>query len=583
MAEERVQRRLAAIVCADVVGYSAMMGRDETGTLSCLKALRAEFLHPKVAEYGGRIVKTTGDGTLIEFASAVDAAQHAIDVQRGLRERNAVLPEEQQIRLRLGINVGDIIIDDDDIYGDGVNVAARLEGLAEPGGICISGTVFDQIGTKLELSVEDLGPQSVKNIAQPVRCYRVLLQPGDIAETQLSATLWEKPAIAVLPFQNMSGDPDQEYFADGLTEDILTALSRWRSFPVIARNSTFAYKGQSPDIREVGKALNARYVLEGSVRKAGNRARITAQLINTATGHHVWAERYDRQIDDIFALQDEITARIAAIIEPAIAAAEHKQLATRPPRELSAWDLCIQGQYLIYESTRDSNRRAREKFEQAIEIDPGYARAWCGLAYTHMHDLRLGYAESREESGKRALDAARRAVQLDDTDSDAHTFLGRALHGVVGQTEDALEAFRRALSLNPQNTTATMSMGIVYAFKKDEPEEGIRWLEKALEINPLDPRGFIIKTHLAIANICAGNYERSAELARDAIRQRADYLESRAALASALGYLDRNLDAAQAIGELRDRVAEYAESYPLWGETTKNTVLTGLRKAGLIE
>jgi adenylate cyclase len=392
----------------------------------------------------------------------------------------------------------------------------------------------------------------------------------------------DRPSVAVLPFLNISGDLSQDYFADGLTEDIITALSRWRSFPVIARNSTFAYKGQSPDIREVGKALGARYVVEGSVRKADKRVRVTAQVINARTGHQIWAERYDRKINDIFALQDEITARIAAIVEPAIAGAEQKQLAAQPPRELSAWDLCIQGQYLISESTKESNQRAREKFKKAIEIDPKYARAWSGLAYTHMHDLRLGYAESREEARRSALDAAQRAVQLDDADSDAHTFLGRALH-VSGQSENGLEAIRHALTLNPFNTSAMMSMGVIYAFKMNKAEEGIRWLEKALEINPLDPRSFILKTHLAVANICARKYETATELARDAIRQRSNYLESHAALASALGYLDRTLEAAQAIGEFRDRVVEYAKSYPLWDETTKNTVLTGLRKAGLIE
>jgi TolB-like protein/Flp pilus assembly protein TadD len=403
-----------------------------------------------------------------------------------------------------------------------------------------------------------------------------------MAPPSVDIDIYRRPALAVLPFANISGDSEQDYFADGLTEDIITALSRCRAFPVISRHSTFAYKGKSPDIREVGKALGARYVVQGSVRKAGNRVRVTAQFINAETGHHIWAERYDRQLDDIFALQDEITARIAAIIEPAIAGAEQKQLAARPPRELSAWDLCIQGQYLIYESTKDSNQRAREKFKQAVEIDPGYARAWSGLAYTHMHDLRLGYAESRDGARRNALEAARRAVELDDTDADAHAFLGRALN-ISGQTENALEALRHALDLNPQNPSAIMSIGVIHAFQKDDPEGGIRWLEKLLEVSPLDPRIFIIKTHLAVANICAGKYERAAELARDATRQRADYLESHAGLAAALGYLGRASDAAKAIGKFRDRVVEYVESYPLWNRTTKDTMLTGLRRAGLVQ
>jgi adenylate cyclase len=584
MAEDRAHRRLAAILAVDVVGYSRMMSEDESGTLAQIKTLRKELLDPKIAEYGGRLVKAMGDGLLVEFPSAVNAVQHALDVQTAMRQRNSATPKDRRIETRVGINVGDVIVEDNDLFGDGVNVASRLEGLAEPGGICISSSVHEQVRTKLKLTFENMGEQSLKNMPDPIQVYRVRLPEtgNDRSVSAISDAVFRRPAVAVLPFANMSGDTEQDYFADGLTEDIITALSRCRAFPVIARNSTFAYKGKSPDIREVGKALGARYVVEGSVRKSGNRVRVTAQLINAETGHHIWAERYDRELDDIFALQDEITARIAATIEPAITGAEQKRLAARPPRELSAWDLCIQGQYLIYESTKDSNQRAREKFKQATEIDPDYSRAWSGLAYTYTHDLRLGYAKSRDEARQNALAAARRAVELDDTDSDAHAFLGRALN-VSGQTENALEAMRHALDLNPQNASAMMSIGVIYAFKKDEPEEGIRWLERLLEVNPLDPRDFISRTHLAVANICTGKYERAAELARNAIRQRADYLESHAALASALGYLGHASDAAHAIGEFSDQVVDYAESHPLWNRTTKDTVLTGLRKAGLVQ
>jgi len=318
MAEERVQRRLAAITAADVVGYSRMMGQDEVGTLARLKSLRAEFLHPKTEEYGGRIVKTTGDGTLIEFPSAVDALQHAADVQHELARRNAALPERERILLRMGINLGDIMVDGDDIHGDGVNVASRLEGLAEPGGICVSAMVYEGVRNKLDLEFHDLGEKALKNIAEPVRVYSVKLGNKSAPEKTVSGSeaIFRRPAVAVLPFENLSGDPDQDYFADGLTEDVITALSFWRSFPVIARNSTYAYKGKSPDIRTVGQELGARYVVEGSVRKAGNRVRVTAQLINSENGHHVWAERFDRQIDDIFDLQDELSQRIAATVAP---------------------------------------------------------------------------------------------------------------------------------------------------------------------------------------------------------------------------------------------------------------------------
>ena len=300
MAEERVQRRLAAILAADVVGYSRLMGADEAGTLARLNALRSELLNPKVDEYGGRIVKTTGDGTLIEFPSAVDAVQYAVDVQQALDRRSSDLPEKERIEMRMGVNLGDIIVQDEDIFGDGVNVAARLEALADPGGICISDMVRVGVGNRLALEFIDLGEQSLKNIAEPVRVFRVELGGSGEAETEASGpdAIFRRPAVAVLPFENMSGDPEQEYFADGLTEDIITTLALWRSFPVIARNSTFAYKGKKPDIREVGRELGARYVIEGSVRKSANRVRVTAQLINAETGHHVWAERYDRGVSE---------------------------------------------------------------------------------------------------------------------------------------------------------------------------------------------------------------------------------------------------------------------------------------------
>jgi len=584
MAEGRVERRLAAILAADVVGYSRLMGEDEAGTLARLKSLRAEAIDPKVAAYGGRIVKSMGDGLLIEFPSAVDAVGLAVEMQADIAGRNAGVPEERRLRFRIGINIGDVIVDGGDIFGDGVNVAARLEEQAEPGGILVSGLVQESVRNRLEVAFEDRGERSLKNIANPVRVFGIAVPTGDVRQGAPAAAdaLFRKPAVAVLPFANMSGDAEQEYFADGLTEDIITALSRWRSFPVIARNSTFAYKGQSPDIREVGKALGARYVVEGSVRKAGNRVRVTAQLINSDTGHHVWAERYDRDLDDIFALQDEMTDRIAAIVEPAIAGAEVRQLAARPPRELSVWDLCIQGQHLIYEGTKESNRKARDKFNRAIEIDPDYARAWAGLAYTHMHDVRLRFTDSREESLKSALDAARRAVAADESDAEARTMLARTLNA-SGRTENGLAEIRRALELNPQNTSAIMTIAVIRAFKQGAPEEGIGWFERTLEINPNDPRNYIIKTHLAVAHICAGNYEQAAELARDATGARADYIESHAALASALGHLGRVEEAAQAAENFRDRVGEYAETYPIWDQSTKDIFLAGLRKAKLID
>ena len=386
MAEERVQRRLAAVVSADVVGYSAMMGRDEAGTLARLKALRAEFLHPKVAEYGGRIVKTTGDGTLIEFPSAVDAVQHAIDVQSGLAERNAGMPEDQKIRLRLGINVGDIIIDGDDIFGDGVNVAARLEAMAEPGGICISSRVYEYVGDRLGATFDNLGPQQFKNIAEPVLAYRVQMAGNPTEATAAPASTDQplkvpgKPSIAVLPFANMSGDPAQEHFSDGITEDIITELSRIRWFFVTARNSSFSFKGQSPDVRQVARELGVRYVLEGSVRKAGNRLRVTAQLIDGDTGNHVWAERYDRELEDIFAVQDEITFAITGRLQPEIDRAECERVRSRPPRTWAPGNSII-GRFDSCGRERNRTSTMRAGCSGGRSSRTSFAPALAGMAY----------------------------------------------------------------------------------------------------------------------------------------------------------------------------------------------------------
>ena len=418
MPDERVQRRLAAIVACDVVSYSKMMGRDEAGTLARLKKLRSEFLHPKVSEYGGRVVKTTGDGTLIEFPSAVDAVSHAVDVQRGMAERNKDIPRDQQIRLRLGINVGDIIIDEDDIYGDGVNVAARLEALAEPDGICLSARVYDYVRDRLDVAYDDLGELAVKNIADLVHVYRVRLgeaASAGVAGVSQALPLPDKPSIAVLPFQNMSGDPEQEYFGDGIAEDIITALSKLRGFFVIARNSTFAYKGKAPDIRQVARELGVRYVLEGSVRKAGERLRVTGQLIDAASGNHIWAERYDRPTADIFALQDEITASVVAAIEPQLYAAENLRLQSKPPESLDAWGCVVRAMPFIWTWVSQNDDTGINLLKRAIELDPGYARAHSLLAWIFATRVLLGTMDY-ERGISDGLTLAQRAIDLDPED-----------------------------------------------------------------------------------------------------------------------------------------------------------------------
>src|SRR5438046_567227 len=380
---ERVERRLAAILAADVAGYSRLMGRDEAGTLARLKALRRELIDPMVAEHKGRIVKTTGDGLLIEFPSVVEAVACAITVQSGMGSRNAATPEDRRIEFRVGINSGDIIVEDGDIHGDGVNIAARLEGVAEPGGICVSAIVHDQVRDRLDCVFEDLGEQNLKNIARPVRVYRVESGIGPGASRPLSGVdatgtaavqpaalpLPDKPSIAVLPFQNMSGDPEQEYFVDGMVEEIITALSRIRWLFVIARNSSFTYKGQAIDVKRVGRALVVPYVLEGSVRKGGNRVRINAELIETETGTHLWADRFDGSLEDVFELQDKVASSAAGVIEPALQAAEMRRSSARPTADLTAYDLYLRAFAALFPITKERTLEALRLLEQEIAVD----------------------------------------------------------------------------------------------------------------------------------------------------------------------------------------------------------------------
>src|SRR6266478_5568091 len=412
---ERVERRLAAILAADVAGYSRLIEADEEGTLGRLKALRAELIDPKIAGHCGRIVKTTGDGLLVEFTSVVDALRCAAEVQTALAESNAPLPRDRRIELRIGINVGDIVVEDGDIFGDGVNIAARLEGLAEAGGICVSARVQEDAAGKLDLAFEDIGEQQLKNIARPMRVFHVRLDRAMEAArdaSQPSLTLPDKPSVAVLPFANMSDDPEQEFFADGIAEDVITALSRYPSLFVIARNSSFTYKGRAVDVKEVGHELGVRYVLEGSLRKAGNRIRVTAQLVEAETGRHVWAERYDRDLADIFAVQDEITEAVTIAVAPAIAGAEQHRAMRKPPGSLDAWAAYQRGLWHLSKYTPDNNSLAEKFFQQAIDLDPGFAGGYKGLAMVQ--------AGPRPGSARGDYDA-RQAVTLDGGDAEARS------------------------------------------------------------------------------------------------------------------------------------------------------------------
>jgi len=420
-------RRLAAILAADVVGYSRLIRADEEGTLAALKRLREEVIDPGMAAHDGRIVKLMGDGVLAEFGSVVDAVRLAVQVQEGVAERNAELPEERRIAFRVGINLGDVVIDGDDIHGDGVNVAARLEALAEPGGICISAAVHDQVRDRLDLHFEDLGERQVKNLDRPVHVWRWATEASPLAAA-LSATsaplaLPDKPSIAVLPFDNMSGDPDQEFFADGMAEDIITALSRMPWFFVIARNSSFTFKGRAVDVKQVAAELGVKYVLEGSVRKAGNRLRITAQLIDATTGKHVWAERYDREIADLFEVQDEVTRSIVGAVAPEFLSAESQTARRKDPAQLDAWECVVRGRGHLWKLAREDAAEARELFERAIALAPSGEFGTSDLALVYFLESFYRWSDDPQESLAAMLRTAEQAVAADDQDPWALTIL----------------------------------------------------------------------------------------------------------------------------------------------------------------
>jgi len=459
MAEVRVQRRLAAILAADMVGYSRLMEADEEGTIARQKAHRNELIDPSIATHQGRVVKTTGDGLLIEFASVVDAVRCALEVQRGMAERESTMTDDRRISYRVGINLGDIVIDGDDILGEGVNIAARLEGLSEPGGICISRAARDQIQGKLPLALEDLGEHQVKNIAKPVHVFQVRLDDaaaasGSANNRSAPSAPTEKPSIAVLPFDNMSGDPEQEFFADGITEDIITELSRFPGLFVIARNSSFTYKGRAVKVQDVGRELGVRYVAEGSVRKAGNRVRVTIQLIEAATGNHVWAERYDRELTDIFDLQDEITQAIVATLPGRLDTAEAERLRRKPPSDMAAYDCLLTAKILHHRITKEDNSEALRLLDKAIELDPDFAQSYAWKACTLGQAMARGYTDDVDASWNAASTALQRAVALDENDVECHRILCEV--NMSNRNWEAAELHHnKAFALNPNDPRLT--------------------------------------------------------------------------------------------------------------------------------
>jgi adenylate cyclase len=583
MAGERVQRRLTAILAADIAGYSRLMGADEEGTLAQLKAHRHAQLDPKIEEHQGRIVKTTGDGMLAEFASVVDALRCAIEIQRGMLERNADVPQERRIEFRVGINVGDIIIDGGDIYGDGVNVAARLEGLAEPGGICVSGRVQEDARGKLDIAFEDAGEQQLKNIAWPVRVYRVRLS-GKAAQSRPALELPDKPSIAVLPFTNMSGDPEQDYFADGMTEDIITGLSRARWLFVIARNSSFTYKGRSTHVKQVAHELGVRYVLEGSVRKVGERVRISAQLAEGTFGRQLWAKRYDRELSDIFAMQDEITETIIGAVEPELGKVERRRSAGKRPDNLDAWDLYQRGMSHLYEYTKDDLQRAQQYFAQAITRDPQLGPAHSGLAETYYYEGVYGFAASISDNREKALAPALRAVVLDAEDAGAHCTLGRAYY-MRREYDAAFRELKTALELNPSLALAHYGLGATLVFSGCA-EEGIPHLTAAIRLSPHDPNMGSFLVRLADAAYFLKRYEEAAEWARRALQQPNFQWSRYTVLIAALARLGRLDEARSCIQQLQVKrpntsIAFVRETH-LFGDTENfANYLDGLRIAGL--
>jgi adenylate cyclase len=457
LAEERVERRLAAILCADVVGYSRLMGADEEKTLAVLKGHRRELIDPLIDQHRGRIFKTTGDGMLIEFASVVDAVRCAVVMQQGMEDRSANLPESERIRFRIGINLGDIMVDEGDMFGDGVNVAARIEALAAPGEICVSASVREQVGEKLPIGFADLGEHGVKNIARPVRVYRVErgAEPhtgaaDDPTKVPLSAS--DRPSLAVMPFTNMSGDPEQEYFVDGIVEDIITGLSRIKWLHVIARNSTFVYKGRAVDVKQVGRDLGVRYVLEGSLRKVGNRVRLTAQLIEAASGRHVWAERYDRALDDIFAVQDEITLSVVGYIEPSLRQAEIELAKRKRPDSLDAYDLYLRAlPYAMVFMPGDADK-ALPLLRQSIELEPGFAAAHAAAAWCHEQRYLRGGLDPADKTA--ALDNARAALEAGADDAGTLATAGFVIGLVDHDYDTAMNAIDRGLAITPSSALA---------------------------------------------------------------------------------------------------------------------------------
>ncbi len=596
MAEDRVERRLAAILAADVVGYTRLMGSDEAGTLRRLIELRQQVLEPLIAEHHGRVVKLIGDGLLVEFASVVDALTCAVAWQNDVAAREAETDEDRRLQFRIGVNIGDIIVEGDDIYGDGVNIAARLEGLAEPGGICFSGDAYRQTKGKIEAAFEDMGEQHLKNVAEPTRVYRIAGNASIAISPYASAAsfpLPDKPSIAALPFTNMSGDPEQEYFSDGITEDIITELSRFSSLFVIARNSSFAYKGQSVDVRQIAKELGVRYLLEGSIRRAGNRIRITAQLVDSVTGNHIWAERYDRMVDDIFDLQEEITRNVVASIAPQIEMAEIERVRGGQSKSFSAYDLALKAKAILFDGIRSLNpevmEQAIEVAEEALAIDSRNVQAlWTqGFAY-HML-CTWGAGSDPEELTNLAFTVVKRLSEIDSTNPYCCMILG-IICWDRGEHDQAIDHLRRGYRLNPNFAWNLISLAWCESLA-GFTEEARDHAELGLRLSPRDMDFWLGTAYLALAqaHLADANFEKAKKMSKLGVELNAKARLGRSLAIASCAHLGDAEEAAHHLRELRSFAPEFLASlldgkYTLYAIPEDNALLVeGIKKEDLPE
>ena len=587
MAEERTQRRLAAILAADVVGYSRLMQLDEAGTVATFKARLQEVIQPMIASHHGRIVKLMGDGVLVEFASAVKAVECAIALQAAMSTANGDLALDRRILLRVGVNLGDVIVDGSDLYGDGVNIAARLEALAEPGSVVVSGTVFSHVRGKVKLGFDDLGEQHLKNIAEPVRIYR-LRPEGEAAIVRPMLALPDKPSIAVLPFENMSGDAKQEYFADGIVEDIITALSRFRNLFVIARNSSFTYKGRAVDVKQVGRELGVRYVLEGSVRKAGDRLRIAGQLIDASTGASLWGDRFDGAVAEVFELQDRVAASVVGAIMPRVEEAEIARAKRKPTDNLDAYDHYLRGLAIANGSSREASDEALRLFNSSIERDPDFALAHARAAFCYVYRKTNRWMINREQEVAEAGRLARRAAELGRDDAVALSYGGYVLGYVVGDLDDGSAFVERALALNP-NVAAAWGFSGWMKVCFGEPDTAIKHTALAMRLSPFDPRVFAWESYTAFAHIFAGRYDEAISWAERGLRGNPNMLFPVRVAAISFALAGRLPEARQIIERLRQLDPELRLSNlgdilaPFRRAEDRARFVEGLRRAGLPE